>query len=73
MLADPTPGTKPFTLLRLLAVIAVVATLSAFAPWQAAPAMPPTATPPAAFPPLGTSWPLQQPRHHFIPPVSVKP
>lgn len=58
MLANPPPDTKPFTLLRLLTVIAVVAALSAFAPWQAAPATPQLS---------------EQPRHHFIPPLGVKP
>ncbi len=85
MLADPPTDTKPFTLMRLLTVIAVVAALSAFAPWQAAPAMPPAVFLPP--PPDAQVWQAfrqqhsesskqiisEQPRHHFVPAVGIKP
>lgn len=72
MLTNTPPDKKNFTLLRLLTVIAIVATLSAFAPWQAAPATPPM--PPEAFlPPPSPQRQSQQPRHHFVPPLGVKP
>ncbi len=88
MHTNPASDTKNFTLLRLLTVIAIVATLSAFAPWQAAPATPPTHR--EAFPPpphdaqvrqgfhrqhpaLSKPQMSEQPRYHFVPPLGVKP
>ena len=63
MHTDSPSDTKHFTLVRLLAVIAVVATLSALAPWQAAPATPQTATPPRASVPFSPRSQAFRQRH----------